>query len=87
MRNLTEKISDVFDVPGEAAGQPRITLTGTGRLNIENHRGITGYSPDEIRVNSPCGAVSVKGRDLRIAAMSSGELLITGRINGIDLLA
>ncbi len=78
------KLWDAFDVPGEAAGQTRVTVTGARRLHVENHRGISGYDPAQIRINCPGGVVIVTGRGLIVKAMSSRELVITGEICGAE---
>ena len=84
MKRLTGILADIFDVPAEAAGQPRVTVTGGRRLHVENHRGITGYDPAEVRINCPGGTVAVTGRSLRIRAMSSRELVVTGDIRAVE---
>ena len=38
---LLEKTAEVFDLPGDVvAGLPRIELTGSRELRMENHKGI-----------------------------------------------
>ena len=38
---LLEKTAEVFDLPGDVvAGLPRIEITGSRELRMENHKGI-----------------------------------------------
>ena len=39
-RSAAELAAEFFDIPGEAAGASRVTITGCSRVQIENHRGI-----------------------------------------------
>ena len=83
--SLVEKVSEVFDVPGEViAGLPRITITGYGKLIVENHRGILEYSYEKISVNGGKAVIEVVGQGLELRAMNDRELLITGRIRGVE---
>ena len=44
---LLEKTAEVFDLPGDVvAGLPRIELTGSRELRMENHKGILSYGDD-----------------------------------------
>ena len=47
---LLERTAEVFDLPGDVvAGLPRIELTGSRELRMENHKGILSYGGEEIR--------------------------------------
>ena len=42
--SILEKTAEVFDLPGDVvAGLPRIELTGSRELRMENHKGILSY--------------------------------------------
>ena len=67
---LLEKTAELFDLPADAlAGLPKVELVGDRELRIENHRGILAYGTEA----------------LELRAMTGLELLITGRIAGIQL--
>ena len=49
---LLEKTAEVFDLPGDVvAGLPRIELTGSRELRMENHKGILSYGGEEIHIS------------------------------------
>ena len=84
--SLLEKTAEVFDLPGDlVAGLPRIEITGSRELRMENHKGILAYGEDEIHISGGRMIVKVRGSDLELRAMNASELLITGDLSGIDL--
>ena len=74
---LLERTAQLLDLPADAlAGVPRLELVGDGELRVENHKGILAYGDQEIQVS---------GGGLELRAMTGLELLITGRIDSIQL--
>ena len=82
---LLERTAQVFDLPGEVVGLPRVELTGRGELRMENHRGILAYGQEEILVSGGKLLIRVRGSELELKAMNAGELLITGTILAIEV--
>ena len=83
---ILEKTAEVFDLPGDlVAGLPRVELTGSRELRMENHKGILAYGTDEIHVSGGKLIIKIRGSNLELRAMNASELLITGEIAGIDL--
>lgn len=83
---LLEKTAEVFDLPGDlVAGLPRVELTGSRELRMENHKGILAYGDEEIHISGGKLVVKVRGAGLELKSMNSRELLITGDILGVDL--
>ena len=83
---LLEKTAELFDLPADAlAGLPKVELVGDRELRIENHRGILAYGTEEIHVSGGVFIVKIEGEGLELRAMTGLELLITGRIAGIQL--
>ena len=81
-----ERTAEVFDLPGDVvAGLPRVELTGSRELRMENHRGILAYGSDEIHISGGKLIVKVRGTGLELKAMNARELLITGTIFSVDL--
>ena len=84
--SLLEKTAEIFDLPGDlVAGLPRVELTGSRELRMENHKGIRAYGTDEIHVSGGKLIIKIRGSNLELRAMNASELLITGEIAGIDL--
>lgn len=83
---LLEKTAEVLDLPGDVvAGLPRLELTGSRQLRMENHKGILAYGSQEIHISGGKLIIKVRGSELELKAMNASELLITGDIAGIDL--
>lgn len=83
MRAITEG----GDLPDESApGVPVVELAGDHRVLIERHRGITEYSRERICVCMRYGQVAVSGCALEICRMSKEQLVITGRIDSVQLM-
>ena len=83
---LLERTAEVFDLPGDVvAGLPRVELLGDRQLRMENHKGILAYGDREIHISGGSYVVKVTGEGLELRAMTGMELLITGRIAGIEL--
>ncbi|MBU5434289.1 YabP/YqfC family sporulation protein [Pseudoflavonifractor sp. MSJ-37] len=84
--SILERTAEVFDLPGDlVAGLPRIELIGDRELRMENHRGILAYGTEEIHISGGRLVLRVRGEELELRAMNAGELLITGRIRGLEL--
>lgn len=83
---LLEKTAEVFDLPGDlVAGLPHIELTGDRELRMENHKGILAYGSEEIHISGGQLVVKVRGIGLELRSMNASQLLITGRIAGVEL--
>ena len=81
-----EKTAELLDLPADAlAGLPRLELTGDGELRMENHKGILAYGSEEIHVSAGAFLVKISGQGLELRAMTGLELLITGKIEQIQL--
>ena len=84
--SLLERTAEVFDLTGDlVAGLPRVEITGSRELRMENHKGILAYGPEEIHVSGGKLIIKIRGSNLELRAMNAGELLITGEIAGLDL--
>ncbi len=83
---ILERTAEVFDLPGDlVAGLPRVELIGDRQLRMEHHRGILAYGTEEIHISGGRIILKVRGEGLELRSMNAGALLITGRIQGIEL--
>ncbi len=82
---LLERTVQALDIPGEAAGLPRVEITGRHEVRMENHRGILAYGREEIIVSGGRVIVKIKGDGLVLKAMNASELLITGTVTAVEL--
>ena len=83
---LLEKTAQALDLPADIlAGLPRVELIGDREVRMENHRGILSYGDDEIHVSAGGFVIKIVGEELKLRAMTGLELLVTGRIRGVEL--
>lgn len=84
--NFFEKVVMGADLPGEVLpGQPLVEITGSCRVLIENHGGVTVYGCRELHVKVGFGKVCVCGSGLELARMTKQQLVITGTIDCVSL--
>ena len=74
---LIEHVSDAAEMPKDVALKAPI-------LTLENYRGIQEYSELLIRVQTGCGEVRIKGKNLWIEYYTNLEMLIRGRIIAVE---
>ena len=83
---LLERTAQVLDLPGDVvAGLPRVELTGSRELRMENHKGILSYGADEIHISGGKLVVKVRGAGLELKSMNASQLLLTGAIRAVEL--
>ena len=86
MARILEKLARRTDLPADiVAGAIKVTLTGTERALVENHRGILAYTDGLVEINGKGILLRIRGEKLLLRAMDSEMLLVTGRIFGLDL--
>lgn len=62
-----------------------VELYGTGRVLVEQHKGILGYGPEEILIGATYGFLRVRGTGLRLCCMSRSQLVISGEIHDVTM--
>ena len=67
------------------SGVPIVELAGDRRVLIENHRGVVEYSGDVICVKVKFGLLCIYGHQLEFAKMTKAQLVITGKIQSVEL--
>lgn len=83
---LLEKTAQALDLPADVlAGLPRVELIGDREVRMENHRGILSYGDEEIHISAGGFVIKIVGEELKLRAMTGLELLVTGRIRGVEL--
>ena len=85
-RKILQAFADGLDLPTQSLpGLPVAELWGDGRVLIENHRGITQYSREEIQVKVSYGELTICGSSMELTMMTGEQLLITGKIDEIKV--
>ena len=83
---LREKTAQIFDLPADViAGVPKLEIVGDSEFRMENHKGILSCSESEIHISGGIYLVKVSGQALEVRAMTGFEVLVTGKIAGIEL--
>ena len=73
------KFNKLLEMPKEIySNEPKITVTGFNELLIENYKSVLEY--EELYI----GIININGFNLVLNEMSEDDLLITGKIDGID---
>ncbi len=63
--------------------QTLVELVGRKRVLVEHHKGILGYSQEEILVGCNEGILRIEGAQLCLCCMSREQLFISGNIRCI----
>lgn len=67
-------------------GNILVSMEGQERITIENFKGISSYTPQEIRLITKQKKICVSGVNLRIENFSREEIEISGRIEKLEYL-
>lgn len=81
---LRERAARLLTPP--AAVPLRLTLTGDRDLYLEGYRGVLAYGREEIHVDGGKWVLRVTGQALEITAIGPGQLRVTGRFAGLELV-
>lgn len=72
--------------PAEVASNvPRITMTGTDTVHVEQHQGLVAYQEEEVAFRTSRGIVKVQGSGLRFKLYTAGEAVLMGNVRGVTL--
>jgi len=82
---LKEKMTGILSLPREIAlDMTMITLMGRGEVNIENYKTILEFTDIKIRLRTKEGDLEVVGERLKMSQATAENIVITGRIIGIN---
>ncbi|RXT14833.1 sporulation protein YqfC [Ammoniphilus sp. CFH 90114] len=86
-RQLRKFAARMLDLPADVTMEmPRITMIGQIHMYIENHRGVLLFNDKELRLLLTKGQLLVKGEKLVIRAILSEEVLIEGKVDGVQFI-
>lgn len=83
LRKLSEEASSYAQF---LPGIPIVEIAGDKRVLIENHSGITEYSPQRIAVKVSFGCICICGNNMDLSCMSGQQLVIGGRIDTVSII-
>lgn len=79
------RIDKLLEMPAEVSSNlPKITVIGFEELLIENYKAILEYQDFYIRLSTVLGMININGFSLHLKEMTTDDLMITGKIEGID---
>lgn len=79
------RFEELLEIPKEISSQePKLTLMGFNELLIENYKGILEYQDFYIRISTYIGIININGFELNLNEMTTDDILITGKIEGVD---
>ena len=85
--SIMEQLTNAADLQDEPIpGLPLIEIAGERRVLIENHSGVVEYGSEKIRVKVKYGQVCICGCGLELARMTRGQLVISGRVDAVQLI-
>lgn len=85
-KSILETLTMAADLPDETIPRlPLVEIVGNCRVLIENHLGVVGYGAEQICVKVAYGTLSVCGCNLELTRMIKGQLIVSGRIDSIEL--
>lgn len=86
-KNIWFRMMEGLELDTEAVpGEPLIELLGNKRVLVENHGGILAYCNDSIHIKVKNGQICICGCYLTLALMSKERLIISGRIDSVQIL-
>lgn len=85
-RNKPNRLEEILEIPSElSTDNPKITVLGFEKVYIDNHKGILEYQDFFIRLNTSIGIININGFNLKLEEMTTDDIMITGKIDAIDL--
>lgn len=82
MSDWKERLTAGLELPG---GLPRLTLTGGTQVLVEHQKELLSYSDEMIELGCGRLRLRIRGQDLLLRAMDREELLISGKIFGVEV--
>ena len=78
------RVARQLELPAEAFGVTRLVV-GRDRIDVENHRGLVAFSPQEVVFRMDAGTAAVAGEALALELLGPDRLRVVGRIRRVTL--
>lgn len=86
-KSVLQYLLDYTELVDEALpGQPVVELLGDSRVLVENYQRILDYGLEQVCIRVRYGTVKILGCNLRLHQVTRQKLLITGKIDRVELL-
>lgn len=84
-RRLERVMTDFLELPADAAlDLPRLTVLGNNRLVLENHRGISEYRPELVRLKVSIGELKITGTGMLLREIKPDAIALEGNILSLE---
>lgn len=85
-KHWVQRLTEGADLPDAAIpGMTVLELAGDRRVLIEQHGGVTEYGCERICIRVRFGEICICGCGLELSRMTKEQLVISGRIDSIQL--
>ena len=85
-KKVQSRINNFLEMPKEiTSNEPKLTIQGFKELLIENYKGILEYEEFYVRISTHIGTININGFGLNLKQMTDEDIMVTGKINSIDL--
>ena len=64
---------------------PRVTLTVSDNVYVEQHKGLAAYQPEEVVFRTAGGTLHIGGSELRLKRYTACDAMITGQVTSISV--
>ncbi|NLJ84741.1 MAG: sporulation protein YqfC [Halanaerobiaceae bacterium] len=84
MDKLKRQFIRVFELPPDIIMDlPLLMLVADNKLYLENHKGISYFQSEEIKIKIKYGFIIITGRNLSISEINRESLAVSGKILSI----
>lgn len=84
-KQYSELAADLFRIPDDfSVGSMKVTLTGNGRMWIENYLCILEFTSEKIGIQGRHFRLYVEGGCLKLNYLTGDDLMITGKIQSVS---
>ena len=81
-----DRLNHLLEIPKETSTDlPKITILGFKQMLIENYKGVLEYQDFYIRISTYIGILNINGYELYLEEMTSDDLMVTGKIESLDI--
>lgn len=85
---LRDRLVSLLELPGDVMlDVARVTIVGDMEMVVENHRGLSEYTPNRVVLTVPEGQLAVEGEELRIGSISPEQVILLGKIRAMRYTA
>ena len=81
------ELTKAMEIPEDfVRGNPLVSIEGQKRVVIENFKGISSYTEEEVRLITKGKKICISGKRLKIEDYTKEEITITGLIEKIEFI-